>query len=263
MKSCAVLFCAIFFCTFLCDTYAAVFVDHTTCPEHFFARFDLDLVEITSVKDDGTKIKRKHTGEFIIEVTKSWAPKGACHFYNLVKNQNFYHNNKLFRAIPGFIVQWGLSGDPQMNRRWVHKEILDDPVKQSNTKGMVSFASAGPNTRATQVFVNYGDNSFLDAQNFAPFGKVVYGFKNLEEVHPRLDHNGPKQSRIRKEGDVYLKQYFSYLTNIQDSYICTTFLKNDPTHSCVVGPGSKTPKRFHMPTDSEAIQHFMHEDNET
>ena len=97
-------------------------------------------------------------GVFVIEVTRAWAPKGADRFYNLVKN-GFYDNARFFRVISGFMVQFGINGDPGIMARWRAAQISDDPVTQSNTKGMITFAMAGPNTRTSQVFINFGDNS--------------------------------------------------------------------------------------------------------
>src|SRR5262245_27354439 len=103
-------------------------------------------------------------GDFVIEVTRAWAPNGADRFYNLVKN-GFYDDCRFFRVVYGFMVQWGIHGDPAVAAVWRNATIGDDPVKQSNTRGMVSFAMAGPGTRTTQVFISYADkNMVLDAQ---------------------------------------------------------------------------------------------------
>jgi peptidyl-prolyl cis-trans isomerase A (cyclophilin A) len=100
-------------------------------------------------------------GVFVVEVTRAWAPRGADRFYNLVKS-GFYDNARFFRVISGFMVQFGINGDPGIMVRWRTAQISDDPVTQSNTKGMITFAMAGPNTRTSQVFINFGDNSRLD-----------------------------------------------------------------------------------------------------
>jgi cyclophilin family peptidyl-prolyl cis-trans isomerase len=105
-------------------------------------------------------------------VNRSWAPLGADRFYALI-NAGFFNNSAFFRVVPGFVVQFGISGSKAENQKWLHSSILDDPVKMSNTPGTLVYADAGKNTRSTQLFINYGDNSRLDAMGFAPFGKVV------------------------------------------------------------------------------------------
>jgi peptidyl-prolyl cis-trans isomerase A (cyclophilin A) len=111
-------------------------------------------------------------GAFVIEVTRAWASKGADRFYNLVKN-GFYDNVRFFRVVSGFMVQFGINGDPAVMARWRPAQIADDQVTQSNKRGMITFATAGPGTRTSQVFINFTDNSNLDSMGFAPFGRVV------------------------------------------------------------------------------------------
>src|SRR5215213_6536370 len=112
-------------------------------------------------------------GVFVIQVNREWAPQGADRFYNLVKN-GFYDNVRFFRVISGFMVQFGINGDPKLSAQWREARIPDDPVQQSNKRGFVTYAMAGPNTRTSQVFINFSDNSgSLDNQGFSPFGRVV------------------------------------------------------------------------------------------
>src|SRR5271165_5483259 len=113
-------------------------------------------------------------GEFVVEVHRDWAPLGADRFYNLVR-RGFFTNAAFFRVVPGFVVQFGLNADPAVNKAWHDANIHDDPVKQSNKRGTLVFATAGPNTRTTQFFINFGDNARLDAMGFAPFGEIVEG----------------------------------------------------------------------------------------
>ncbi len=110
-------------------------------------------------------------GAFVVDVTREWAPNGADRFYNLVKN-GFYDGVRFFRVLDGFMAQFGINGDPKISAAWRDARIQDDPVRQSNKRGFITYAMAGPNTRTSQLFINYGDNSSLDRQNFSPFGQV-------------------------------------------------------------------------------------------
>ena len=120
-------------------------------------------------------------GSFVVEVHRDWAPNGADRFYNLVKN-GFYDNTRFFRVLEGFMAQFGVNGDPKVSAVWREARIKDDPVKVSNKRTFVTFATAGPNTRTTQVFISYGDNSNLDSQGFSPFGQVVSGMKVVDSL---------------------------------------------------------------------------------
>jgi peptidyl-prolyl cis-trans isomerase A (cyclophilin A) len=162
-------------------------------------------------------------GTFIIEVHRDWAPNGADRFYNLVKN-GFYNDARFFRVINGFMVQFGISGNPDLSALWREATIPDDPVKQSNTRGMVSFATAGPNTRTTQVFINFGDNSALDGQGFAPFGQVASGMNVVDSIYGGYGEGaprgrGPDQGRIQTEGNAYLVEAYPKLDYIKKATI--------------------------------------------
>src|SRR4029077_19446479 len=132
--------------------------------------------DVYKVKFDTSK------GPFVVEVHRDWAPNGADRFYNLVKN-GFFDNDRFFRVVSGFMVQFGINGDPKLSSVWREARIKDDPVKQSNARGYITFATAGPNTRTTQVFINFADNSALDNQGFAPFGKVVSGMNVVDALY--------------------------------------------------------------------------------
>jgi len=121
-------------------------------------------------------------GPFVVTVTRSWAPRGADRFYNLVRS-HFYDNQPIFRVLPGFVVQWGISGTPSVARKWQNATINDDPVTHSNDKGTITFATSGPNTRTTQLFVNLTANSSLDSQGFAPFGTVTSGLSVFDHLY--------------------------------------------------------------------------------
>jgi peptidyl-prolyl cis-trans isomerase A (cyclophilin A) len=177
-----------------------------TAPETFRARF-------TTTK-----------GDFVIEVTRAWAPSGADRFYNLVKS-GFYDDCRFFRVVYGFMAQFGIHGDPAVAAVLRNATIQDDPVKESNVRGNVSFAMSGPGSRTTQVFINYADkNMVLDVQGFAPFGKVVEGmdvvnklFSGYGEAAPK--GHGPDQERIRKEGNAYLTKSFAKLDSVKTATI--------------------------------------------
>jgi len=139
---------------------------------------------------------------FVLEVTRSWAPLGADRFYELVMD-GYYDDNGFFRVVPNFVVQFGLAADPSMTSKW-KRNILDDPVLQSNVKGTVSFATSGPNTRTAQIFINLSDNSGLDAQGFAPFGRVVGdGMKVVKHINSKYGQQ-PQQGKITSQGNSYL-----------------------------------------------------------
>ncbi len=163
-------------------------------------------------------------GNVVIEVTRAWSPNGADRFYNLVKN-GYYDDCRFFRVISGFMAQFGISGDPAVAVAWQDATIGDDPVKQSNTRGMVTFAMRGPNTRTTQLFINYQDrNKMLDGQGFSPFGKVVEGMDVVDAFNSEYGEGapsgrGPDQGRVQKEGNAYLNKEFPKLDFIKKATI--------------------------------------------
>ena len=158
-------------------------------------------------------------GPVVIEVHRDWAPLGADRFYNLVKN-GFYDDVRFFRVIPGFMAQGGMSGDPAIQKIWGRNNINDDPVKQSNKRGFVTFAkTAAPNSRSTQIFINYADNSSLDAQGFAPFGQVTSGMEIVDKFGTYGRNNVPDQGMITNEGNAYLQRDYPKLTVIKKATI--------------------------------------------
>lgn len=162
-------------------------------------------------------------GAFVVEVHRDWAPRGADRFYNLVKN-GFFDNARFFRVIEGFMVQFGINGDPNIASVWRNADIKDDPVKESNRRGTITFATAGPNTRTTQVFINFGDNAALDGQGFSPFGKVVSGMEVVDSLYSGYGEgaphgNGPDQGRVQSQGNAYLEQDFPKLDFIKTATI--------------------------------------------
>jgi cyclophilin family peptidyl-prolyl cis-trans isomerase len=156
-------------------------------------------------------------GVVVIEVTRAWAPRGADRFYNLVKN-GYYNGCRFFRVMPNFMVQFGINGDPKIQSAWANTDIPDDPVTQSNKRGFITFASRGPNTRTTQVFINFTDNAGLDSQGFAPFGQVVSGMEVVDKIN--AEHlQRPVQGRIQAEGNRYLAKEFPTLDYIKKAAI--------------------------------------------
>jgi peptidyl-prolyl cis-trans isomerase A (cyclophilin A) len=172
-------------------------------------------------------------GKFTIEVTRSLSPNGADRFYNLVRS-GYFKDIAFFRVIPGFMCQFGIHGDPNVSAKWRAAAIPDDPVKGSNTRGTITFATAGPNTRTTQLFINFADNSNLDGMGFSPFGKVTEGMDVVDKINGEYGEGaprgrGPDQGRVQGEGNTYLKKDFPNLDYIKSATILSVELpaKND------------------------------------
>jgi len=186
--------------------------------------YDRALLRPAALKDKAPetyKVKFSTTrGDFTVTVTRAWAPLGADRFWNLVKH-HFYDNASVFRVSPGFVAQFGISSYPAVSVAWQKTEIKDDPVTQSNKKGYITFATAGANTRTTQVFVNLKDNIFLDKTGFAPFGVVDGdGMKVVEMFYDQYgDHAGIDQDQITKQGKAYLDKSFPKLDTIKSAVI--------------------------------------------
>ncbi len=162
-------------------------------------------------------------GAFVVQVTRAWAPQGADRFYNLVKS-GFFDNVRFFRVVSGFMVQFGIHGDPATMARWRDAPIKDDPVTQSNKRGYITFATAGPNTRTTQVFINFVDNSNLDSMGFAPFGRVVSGMEVVDALNAEYGEGaprgrGPDQGRLQREGNAYLAKEFPRMDFVKKATI--------------------------------------------
>lgn len=145
-------------------------------------------------------------GKFVVEVTRSWAPRGADRFYELVQS-GFFNDAGFFRVVPGFVVQFGLNADPAVQQKWTTARIQDDPVIESNRRGTLTFAMAGPNTRTTQLFISYKDNTRLDGMGFAPFGRVVEGMEVVDAINAEYGEQ-PRQGAITARGNAYLKAEF-------------------------------------------------------
>ena len=163
------------------------------------------------------KVKLTTTkGDIIIQVTRSWAPKGADRFYNLVKN-GFFTDAAFFRYVSGFIVQFGIPADPKVAAAWRSANITDDPVTQPNSPGTLVFATAGPNTRTTQLFINLADNTrSLSPQGFAPFGKVTQGMDVVAKLYSGYGET-PDQGQIQAQGKAYLDKSFPKMDSIKSA----------------------------------------------
>jgi peptidyl-prolyl cis-trans isomerase A (cyclophilin A) len=156
-------------------------------------------------------------GPFVVEVNRAWAPNAADHFYTLVKN-GFYDEARFFRVVPNFMVQFGINADPAVQAKFKNS-IKDDPVKESNKRGYVTFAqTSAPNSRSTQIFVNYKDNSFLDTQRFAPFGRVTSGMEAVDKINSEYGEK-PNQGSIQAQGNAYLKKDFPKLDYVKKATI--------------------------------------------
>jgi cyclophilin family peptidyl-prolyl cis-trans isomerase len=162
-------------------------------------------------------------GPFVVEVHRDWAPIGADRFYNLVRN-SYYDDTRFFRVIDGFMAQVGINGTPAVQALWRSATIKDDPVKQSNKRGFVSLANAGPDSRSTQFFISFVDNSKYDRLGFAPFGQVVSGMENVDRLYSGYgdgapNGTGPVQQKIQTEGNAYLVKEFPKLDYVKTATI--------------------------------------------
>lgn len=189
----------------------------------------MDPAALTETAPDSCRIKFETTkGDFVLELNREWAPLGADRFYNLVVN-DYFTDVRFFRNVPGFMVQFGIHGDPAVSKVWKEANIADEPVKSSNARGYITFAKGGPNSRTTQVFINHADNKRLDGMGFSPFGRVVEGMDVIDKLYggygdgpPR--GRGPNQMKIYMEGNEYLAKEFAELDYIKKA----TVLKEEP-----------------------------------
>jgi peptidyl-prolyl cis-trans isomerase A (cyclophilin A) len=169
--------------------------------------------KMTQAPDTFKAVMDTTKGKIVFEVNRSWSPKGVDRFYELIE-EGFFKDIAMFRAVKGFVVQFGIHGDPKVSSQWKQKNIDDDPVKESNEPGTLTFATAGPNTRTTQLFINLGNNARLDQMGFSPFAKVVEGMDVLQKINTEYGES-PDQGRIQAEGNSYLKKSFPNLDYIK------------------------------------------------
>lgn len=156
-------------------------------------------------------------GDILIQVTRAWSPLGADRFYNLVR-AGFYNDAYFFRIVPGFVTQFGIHSNPQISKVWRAANLPDDPVRESNKRGTLSFATAGPNTRTTQIFINLADNGRLDGMGFSPFGSVVEGMDVVDKLYAGYGEQA-QQGMIQEQGGAYLKKEFPMMDRIIASVI--------------------------------------------
>jgi peptidyl-prolyl cis-trans isomerase A (cyclophilin A) len=156
-------------------------------------------------------------GPFVVQILRAWAPLGADRFYDLTQ-QHFFDDARVFRVVPGFVVQFGLNGDPKVNEPWDAKRLPDDSVRQTNARGTIVFATQGPNTRSHQLFINLADNARLDGMGFSPMGRVVDGMNVVDSLYSGYGES-PDQQYIQTLGNSYLDRTFPKLDRIKTARI--------------------------------------------
>ena len=183
-------------------------------------------------------------GDLVVEVHRDWAPLGADRFYNLVRNR-FFTNAAFFRVVPNFIVQFGLNADPSVNRAWENAKIPDDPVTHGNKPGTIVFATAGPRTRTTQLFINFKDNgASLDGQGFAAFGEVTEGMDVVRQIYAGYGEQ-PDQGAITNQGKAYLDKNFPKIDYIKSATVIFPEPAAPATKSA--SPATKAPTKSAPP----------------
>ena len=191
-------------------TCLALLVAAATAAEPYHIEFDVTLVK-------ARKPAPGKTGKFVVEVHPDWAPLGAERFKEII-NAEIWAGARFFRVVRGFMVQWGIPGDPSVSAKWKEDKIMDDPVTQSNKRGTITFATSGKNSRTTQVFINFVDNANLDGMGFAPFGKVIKGMDVVDAIHAGYGEK-PNQGQIQAAGNTYLKKQFPNLSYINSAVL--------------------------------------------
>ena len=176
-----------------------------------YKRYIMEISGLTGDNGESTK-----EGRVVIETRPAWAPIGADHFDSLVA-RGFYDECRFFRVVPDFIVQFGISGNPAIKRKWRNNLLHDDPVQHTNQQWTLTYATSGPNTRTTQLFINTKDNKFLDGQGFAPFAVIVEGMEYLERIDAEYKEK-PDQTKIQRLGNDYLQKSFPKLSYISRLY---------------------------------------------
>lgn len=211
------------------------------------ATYDRSLLRPAMLKEQAPEtfqVKFETTrGDFTMDVTRAWAPIGVDRFYNLVKH-HFYDNMVVFRAVPGFVVQFGISSYPPVSAAWENANIKDDPVVQSNKRGYVTYAKTSqPNSRSTQIFISFKDNSFLDSTGFAPFATVdAAGMKVVEMLYDQYgDQPTGEQDQISRLGKAYLDSKYPKLDVIKHATIVGAAAASGPAKPAAPKPKAAAP----------------------
>jgi peptidyl-prolyl cis-trans isomerase A (cyclophilin A) len=186
-----------------------------SCPDR--SGQDMANARVGPAPDSFRVVFETSRGPFSVDVLRKWAPKGADRFYDLVES-DFFDGARFFRVVPGFVVQFGLNGDPKRNEPWLKVRIPDDSVAQSNLRGTLTFATEGKDTRANQLFINLADNSRLDRMGFSPIGKVVEGMSVVDSLYSGYGED-PDQHMIQTLGNSYLERMFPKLDYIKTARI--------------------------------------------
>lgn len=198
------------------NTSTAAAMSHKTEAMTGVHRYEMILGGLTKQQQskDGNE-ESTTTGRVILETYDDWAPIGASHFDKLVTNR-FYDECRFFRVVDNFVVQFGINGDPQVQKKWRNDVLKDDPVKETNAYGTVTYATSGPDTRTVQLFINTNPrgNGRLDGMGFAPFGRIVEGMEFVERVNDEY-HEKPAQGKIQDQGNAYLDREFPRLSYIE------------------------------------------------
>ncbi|MBX3179781.1 MAG: peptidylprolyl isomerase [Candidatus Hydrogenedentes bacterium] len=181
-------------------------------------------------------------GPFVVASHQSWAPLGHARFFELCQD-DFFNDSGFFRVVPGFVVQFGLASEPKLTAQYRSANLRDDPVRKSNQRGKITFATSGPNSRTTQLFINYGDNANLDGMGFSPFGEVVAGMENVEKINAEYGEQ-PRQDRITSQGTRYLRDEFPNLDFIKRAVL----VEGSPAPAAEA-PASETPAGGAAPTE--------------
>jgi peptidyl-prolyl cis-trans isomerase A (cyclophilin A) len=208
--------------------------DRTKLPDTRAVLLHPDSSAFKSVPPDTFRVLMTTSkGDVVIEVVREWAPMGAYRFYNLVRN-GYFDGNRFFRVVPGFAAQFGATGYPKVEQAWENARLPADPVKVSNTRGMVTFAQIDPDSRSTQLFFNLNDNPQLDRKNFAPIGRVVSGWlavKRLNDEYGELqpDGGGPAWRCVYNAGNRYLQKYYPRLDSITRAQLMEPGAQADTT----------------------------------
>ena len=157
-------------------------------------------------------------GDFVVTVTRPSAPNGADRFWNLVKI-GFFDGAYFFRVVPNFMAQFGINSDPSVSAAWMKANMKDEPVRETNKRGAITFAKASaPDTRSTQLFINFADNTFLDSQGFSPFGSVTEGMDVVDKINQEYQEQAD-QGRVQFEGGAYLSKTFPRMDKIVSAVI--------------------------------------------